>query len=340
LRGLTVDGLLLPLDAQRVKGLVSLDTVTDLVIDACLVKSSSANGIALTRASGHVSRTTITMAMAAGLFSLDADVTTGSLEFSHNQIRDCRDNGLLIWRTSAGEDGSRAFANVIERIDNKSGGTGEYGNGINVYRAGAVQAANNRITDCAYSAIRGNAASNIQITANNITRIGEVALYAEFGFEGALIANNVIDTVATGIAVTNFNEGGRLAVVQGNLVRNLARREHEPEDKRGEGITVEADAVVSCNVIENAPTAGILIGWGRFMRNVAATGNVIRASRIGIAVTGNTAAGACLIASNMIAAAPQGAVRAMDHEKPIGTDLTAPKATQLANVTVTGNVVG
>jgi putative cofactor-binding repeat protein len=64
-----------------------------------------------------------------------------------------------------------------------------------------------------------------------------VALYAEFGFEGALIASNLVDTAATGISVTNFNEGGRLAVVQGNLIRHLFRREQEPEDKRGHGIT-------------------------------------------------------------------------------------------------------
>ena len=64
--------------------------------------------------------------------------------------------------------------------------------------------------------------------ANSCARLGEVALYAEFGFEGALIANNLVDTAATGISVTNFNDGGRLAVVQGNLVRNLFRREDEP----------------------------------------------------------------------------------------------------------------
>jgi putative cofactor-binding repeat protein len=54
-----------------------------------------------------------------------------------------------------------------------------------------------------------------------LPRLGEVGLYAEFAFEGAVIANNLVDEGATGISVTNFNEGGRLAVVQGNLIRNL-----------------------------------------------------------------------------------------------------------------------
>ena len=64
-------------------------------------------------------------------------------------------------------------------------------------------------------------------TDEGARRLGEVALYAEFGFEGALIASNIVEAAATGISVTNFNEGGRLAVVQGNLIRNLFRREHE-----------------------------------------------------------------------------------------------------------------
>ena len=83
------------------------------------------------------------------------------------------------------------------------------------------------IADCAFSAVRCNSASNAQIIANNCRKIGEVALYAEFSFEGAVIANNLVDEAATGIEVTNFKEGGRLATVQGNIIRNLFRREHE-----------------------------------------------------------------------------------------------------------------
>ena len=339
LTGLVFDGQSMPLNPAWSNGLLALDAVTDLVIDDCIVKGSSANGIVLKRSAGRVMRTRVSNVTAAGLFSLDADISQGSIEFAHNHVHDCADNGILVWRSSKGEDGTRLIANHVERIANRSGGTGEYGNGINVFRAGSVQAASNRITDCSYSAIRGNAASNISMTANAIARIGEVALYAEFGFEGALIANNIIDGAATGISVTNFNDGGRLAVIQGNLVRNLYRREHEPADKRGEGITVEADAVVSNNVIENAPTAGIAVGWGRYMRDVNVNGNVIRQSRIGIVVSGDAQAGACLITANLISGAADGAVRAMDHARAIGGDLTAAKTPQLAHVTVSGNVV-
>jgi uncharacterized secreted repeat protein (TIGR03808 family) len=122
----------------------------------------------------------------------------------------------------------------------------------------------NRIADCAFSAIRSNSGSNCQMIGNSCARLGEVALYAEFAFEGAVIANNIVDKAATGITVTNFNDGGRLAVVQGNLVRNLFFR--KDPDSRGNGISIEADTVVSGNVIENAPGFGIAIGWVSYLR--------------------------------------------------------------------------
>ena len=47
-----------------------------------------------------------------------------------------------------------------------------------------------------------------------------------------VIANNIVDGAALGVSVTNFDEGGRLAVVQGNLIRNLVGTpagRHRPE---------------------------------------------------------------------------------------------------------------
>ena len=72
-----------------------------------------------------------------------------------------------------------------------------------------------------------------------------------------MIANNLVDKAAMGISVTNFKQGGRLAVVQGNLVRNLFIR--KDVDSRGIGIAVEADSVVSGNVIEGTHALDILI---------------------------------------------------------------------------------
>ena len=39
------------------------------------------------------------------------------------------------------------------------------------------------------------------------------------------------------------------------------------------------------NVIENAPAFGIVAGWGKYLRDVAITGNVIRNAFVGIGVS-------------------------------------------------------
>lgn len=316
IEGVALDGAYLPLDADA---LVVLRNVRNVLLNRISITRSPANGISLTSASGSVTDCSIANVMQAAIRSTDAM----GLEISHNDIADCGNAGIQVWRSEVGEDGSIVSDNRIVRIRADAGGSGENGNGVSVFRAGSVLISNNRITDCAFTAVRGNAASDIQIVGNSCARLGEVAIYAEFGFEGALIANNVVDTAATGITVTNFNDGGRLAVVQGNLVRNLFRREHEPVDKRGHGITVEADTAVTGNVVEKAPTAGIVIGWGPFMREVVATGNLVRTSKVGILVSSDPGAAACLIANNMISGASDGAIRAMDgNGDPVGADLT------------------
>lgn len=304
-----------------------------IVLRQLTVVRAPRNGIYLEGCSGRVETCRISNVGAAALWAMDSQ----GLEIVGNTIETCADNGILVWRSAPGEDGTLISQNRISRISVVSGGSGQNGNGVNVFRASRVRVMGNDISDCAYSAVRGNSASDIQIVANNVARIGEVALYAEFGFQGALIAQNLVNGAASGISVTNFNEGGRLAVIQGNLVRNLRRREHESVDKRGEGISVEADAAVTGNTIEGAPSAGIVIGWGPHMRNVNATGNVIRDAGVGILIS-DGARGSCLVAQNLIAGARNGAIRLMDHGRPIGGDLASapPKAGPIA---INGNVV-
>jgi uncharacterized secreted repeat protein (TIGR03808 family) len=333
LDGLAFDGNYKPFDAGRGDGLITLTRSKSVHLADLDIRNSVGIGLSLVECGGRIEDIDIASVLDAGLKSLDAV----GLDITGNTITDCGNNGILIWRSNPGEDGSVVSGNRVTKIRNAAGGTGEYGNGINVFRAGSVIVSNNRIADCTYSAVRGNAASNIQIIANSCERLGEVALYAEFGFQGAIIANNLVDTAATGISVTNFNDGGRLAVVQGNLIRNLFRREQEPEDKRGEGIGVEADAVVIGNTIENAPTVGIQIGWGSYMRDVSATGNVIRHARVGISVTGAPDTGKCLIANNLISDAKDGAIREMQFGEMTGPDLVREPAAS-DRIQVAGNI--
>jgi len=194
----------------------------------------------------------------------------------------------------------------------------------------------NRIADCAFSAIRANSGSNCQMVANSCTRLGEVALYAEYSFEGAIIANNIVDAAAMGISVTNFKQGGRLAVIQGNVIRNLFLR--KDADSRGIGIGVEADSVVSDNVIEGAPAYGILVGWGDYLRDVSVTDNIVRKSHIGIGVSASPSAGTALITDNLITDAKDGAIRAMDGPKAVGPDLAKQSAEAYGNLSVYANI--
>ena len=146
----------------------------------CEIVNAGRNGITLEAIEGEVTGNTIGAADAA-IFSLDAR----GLRIAGNTVRGAGNGGILVWRNEPGDDGTLVVDNRIEGITNKSGGSGEYGNAINVFRADNVIVRGNRIRNAAFSAVRGNKASNLQIVGNTCTGLGEVALYAEFGFEGA-----------------------------------------------------------------------------------------------------------------------------------------------------------
>lgn len=334
LSGLVLDGAGIPLPSRR--GLVHYIAAQDLRIEDCTITASGGSGIWLEASSGTISNNTLTKIAVTGVVSFDAK----GLRVDGNTIIDTNDNGIEILRTSLGDDGTLVTGNRIENIKAGPGGSGQYGNAINAFRAGNVVISGNRIKDCDYSAVRGNSASNIQITGNSVLNVREVALYSEFAFEGAVIANNTVDGAALGVSVCNFNEGGRLSTVHGNIIRNLKPKRPigtAPDDDAGIGIYVEADTAVSGNVIENAPSFGIVAGWGRYLRDIAITGNVVRKSFIGIGVSVMDGAGTATITGNVIAETPRGAVVGLDHARPVTPDLTTPGATRFTQVSLGNN---
>ena len=336
LSGITFDGSGKTLPEKA--GLIQIANGRGVAIRDCEVIGSGRNGIVLEGVEGEITTTTVTGALGAAIFSLDAR----GLVISRNTIRNAFNNGIQVWRSQTGDDGTQVIDNRIEDTGAQNGGSGQNGNAINVFRAHNVTVRGNRITNAAFSAVRGNAASNIQIANNVCTGLGEVAIYAEFGFEGAVIANNTVDGAAIGIAVTNFNNGGRLAVVQGNLIRNLhAKRPAgtDPGDSAGIGIGVEADAAVTGNVIENAPIAGIALGWGQYLRDVSVTGNVVRSVGVGIQVSVTPGAGSVAIAGNLIAGTKNGAIVGMDQRRTMTGDLAREGATRFAQLAISGNQV-
>jgi len=334
LSGLTLDGASVPLLAQH--GLIHIAQGRALRVVDCEIVNAGGPAIRLEGAQGEVSGNTIGASDTA-IFCLDAR----GVKISGNTVRSAGNNGILVWRSTPGDDGTLVVDNRIEDIANKSGGSGQYGNAVNVFRADNVIVRGNRISNAAFSAVRGNAASNLQIVDNTCTGLGEVALYAEFSFQGAVIGNNIVDGAAMGVSVTNFNDGGRLAVVQGNLIRNLVPRRPagaDPNDDAGVGIGIEADTLVTGNVIENAPHAGIAAGWGKYLRDVSVTGNIVRGAGYGITVSVAPGAGTTLIANNLIAGAQFGAIVGMEWKKPVA-DLTKDGATRYAQLSLSGNQV-
>lgn len=319
------------------QGLLDLRRVGHLVVDNCQISGSGKHGLSLEHACGRIERSDISGAADAGIYSVEA----GGLEISGNTVSDCGNGGILVHRWQAAEDGTIVSGNRVERIQARSGGTGQNGNGINAFRAGNVVISGNIVADCAFSAIRANSASNLQITGNTCSRSGETALYSEFSFEGAIIGNNIVDGAANGISIVNFNEGGRMGVCQGNIVRNLSTTGPYPADAPGfgVGISVEADTTVSGNVVENAPLYGMQIGWGPYMRNVVATGNIIRKAGTGIVVSVVEGAGTAVISDNVIDGAQNGAIIGQRWAEPVTADLASSGDAGYENLTVERNHV-
>jgi len=333
LSGLVIDGANRWL-GDGVQGAIDLRSVARFAMDNCELVGASKYGVVLERVSGRIENCDISGAAEAAIWSVEA----GRMRISGNTISDCGNGGILVHKWQPGEDGTIVTGNRIDRILARNGGTGQFGNGINVFRAGRVIVSNNQIADCAFSAIRSNSGSNIQISGNNCTRSGETAIYSEFAFEGAVIANNIVDGAANGISVVNFNEGGRMSTVTGNLVRNLSAKGPYPADAPGfgVGVTVEADATVSGNVIERAPLYGMHLGWGPYLRNVVATGNVIREAGEGIAVSVVEGVGPVVISDNIIDRAKRGGVIGHRWTEAVTGDL-ALKGSDLPGLTVERN---
>jgi uncharacterized secreted repeat protein (TIGR03808 family) len=329
LSGLVIDGL----KAKPAEGraLVHVTQCNDIRITDCTIVNAGRNAVTLERCSGVVSGCTIEDAGDGALFALDS---TG-LRIAGNVIRRSGNNGIQVWRSAPGNDSTIVVDNRIEETRADAGGDGPYGNAISVYRAGNVIVRGNRIDRAAFSAVRGNSASNIQIAGNICTGMREVGIYSEFSFEGAVITGNTVDGATIGISVTNFDVGGRLAVVQGNLIRNLL----PVGNGNGIGIGIAADSVVSGNVIENAPTAGVEVGYGPYLRDVIVSDNVMRGTGVGVAVSVVPGSGTALITDNLIAEAKGGAVVGMEWDKRVTGDMTKDGTGPFAHVTLSGNRV-
>ncbi len=335
LSGITIDGANHVL-ADYTYGLIDIRRARHIAIDNCQFKGSGKHAIALERSGGRIERSSISGAADAAIYSVEG----GRLQISGNRISNCANGGILVHRWQIADDGAIITNNRIETISARNGGTGQNGNGINIFRANNVIVSGNIVSGCAFSAIRANSASNVQISSNNCSQSGETAIYAEFAFDGAVINSNIIDGAANGVSIVNFNNGGRLGVCSGNLVRNLKTEGPYRADAPGFGIgiSVEADTSVTGNVIENAPLYGINIGWGEFMRNIVATGNVIRRAGEGVAVSVVEGSGSAVISDNVIVDTVHGAVIGHRWQERATGDLAQTGSDEYPHLTIERNL--
>ncbi len=316
-------------------GLVHFADCANVTIRDCEVSNTALNGITLMGSSGRVENCRVSGSAYTGLFIYDG---TG-VSIDGNTITECGNGGVRVWRGEAGADGTIISGNRISGIDWTDGGNGQNGNGINIFRADEVIVSGNHISECAFSAIRLNATNNTQITGNTCLGSGEVAIFSEFSFTGSVIANNIIDGAAAGISMTNFNDGGRLAVCTGNIVRNLYQAsETNPDLDTPYGIAAEADAIISDNVIENVPGTGITAGWGPYLRDVTISGNLVRDIDTGIVVSVAEGAGAASVTGNTIIGARQNGIVGSAWWDLISSDL-AQETERFPQVLVEGNRV-
>jgi uncharacterized secreted repeat protein (TIGR03808 family) len=315
-------------------GLIEARDVGDLRFSDCAIERGSGFGIKLERCGGRIERSSFRNLAQSALHSLDA---TG-LAIIDNVVSDCGANGVQVWRTAQGYDGAIIRGNRIERVRADPGGDGPYGNAISVFRAGGVSCTGNVARQAAFSAIRFNSSPDAVIANNNCFDIGETALYVEFAFQGAVVAGNMVDGASEGISITNIDQGGRLATVTGNVLRNLVKPAPQGGVNYGVGIHVEADTVVSGNAVDNARFAGLTLGYGVGLKDVIATGNALNDCGYGIAVSVAPGAGGATIKDNRIVRPRRGAIVGLAWENLASADLIA-EAAKFPLLTIAGNDV-
>src|SRR3954454_6768883 len=80
-------------------------------------------------------------------------------------------------------------------------------------------------------------------------------------------------------------------------------------------------------------------GYGPYLRDVLVSGNVVRQSGVGVAVSVAPNAGAAQIANNLFSRCPGGGVVGYEWDKAASADLTFGGAGRFAHLAITGNTV-
>lgn len=310
-RGINFDGNNQTINGSGTAGLIRFEgaSTTDFVISECNISNSPAAGVvAVSGARGRITDNRISNC-ATGIYAVDCQVM-----IKDNSLSGLNDNGICVWNSSVGGNGSWIVSNTINWVDNASGGTGEYGNGILIYRAGNVKVSENNIFNTKFSAIRLNAASNCHVVNNYCWNMREVAIFIEApgageNLNGGIISGNNVDTAGFGISVSNsglYSDGiaDRCVVSNNNIINITNNAVPYPDGSTsmttGRGIAVETNAIITNNVISNTAGAAIGLGVNNAAKDIMATGNLINGCPMGIAYSANGSASSILVSSNIV----------------------------------------
>jgi uncharacterized secreted repeat protein (TIGR03808 family) len=325
----------------RFNALITAFRVRKLIVEDCSIGGSEAGGLALWRCrNAAVTRNeflnnNISIYSARGENNLFAD----------NDIHDNANFGIVVEQWPPGPDytilRNNRIANTAASFGADPprgivGGSGPYGNGVFGLYAHHMRIEGNRISDSAFSGARMNGCCDLQITNNAIDRSGETAIMVEcpqtdgktpngLGYEGGVIANNIVSGAAEGVSVTNGWYGGRRVSIIGNQVRSIARKSFRTSDPNwpryatcGDGIYAEADVDIVGNMIENCEGCGIYVAPMAIQNSpiktaANVTGNIVKNAKWGVGFWkgSDPARGFTFIQGNMISGSSRGAIMAL-----------------------------
>ncbi len=333
-KNITINNIIIDGANIAKQNLIHFYNCYNILLEKITLKNGGAGAIYLEKCQGEIAFCNISNIKRAAIHSQDSQ----GMNIYSNKIHDCKNGGILVWRYQNGEENSIISNNKISKIGSESG-SGQNGNGINLYQCDEAIISNNIISDCAFSAIRVNSTNNIIINSNICTNCQEVAIFSEFAFSGSIISDNIIDEAALGISVSNFDYDGRLAIISNNIVRNIWQYSPTNKDVRPTGIYAEADTIIEANLVENVPGIGIVAGWGPYLRNMLVLQNIIRNTNSAIAVSVVKGVGRAKIANNIISNAKINNIIGMEWTKYIGEDLIN-NPNQFPNHIIEGNITG
>ena len=312
---------------QDSSALLKLDAAPNANIAGCAFQNSVACGIYVP--GGSIAR----IAHCAfnncnyGLWALDSTIMADS-----NNVENCANNGIMVWTSTVTGNSSSITNNFINTIGSQSG-TGQNGNGINVFRAVAVNIIGNRFNACQYSSIRCNGGGDAIIIGNNCYNSREMAIFLEaptqgVNFTGAVVVGNMIDNAGNGISVADSGQSGlgiaRSVAITGNRITNVVNRiiddpGYVPTVSIGFGIYTEGACVVSGNLVDTAAGIGIVAGHNASTADLNISSNLVVNSPIGVGYSDQAGAGQIVISGNQIQGANGGGVVSVVFDDSTGT---------------------